>query len=328
MANVAEINAILEANQNLQNDIQTLNFSTVQSQLSACPTNTSLWSNLPLLSSPTGCLCVIDSDVTRLRCGVCCQWTVPGGATVAQFQLWGPGGGSGSGCCCGGSPFGATGAYATIIIPVTAGWTYTLCAGCACCCYAARAQNSGYKSCPSFVTGCGLCNICAEGACVGMYRQMAILKGTGTTCRYQNPQCTDSGACMCNAGTDYCFTNSCATCGLVPYTPDPAATYYGCHTNGTRALGLPSVWPEGCFDTNHYGYFRTPPAIGVCHTAQSGTPCCASWTSSSCGGAQCGACQGSFRYPGMGGTMTHAMGGCITLCGDAGRAGMVRVTWK
>jgi hypothetical protein len=33
-------------------------------------------------------------------------------------------------------------------------------------------------------------------------------------------------------------------------------------------------------------------------------------------------------YPGAGGFATHMMGGATDWSGDAGRGGMVRVTWK
>jgi hypothetical protein len=328
VSNVAVLNAILESNRSIQSSIQTAQVATVRSQLQADPTNTALWGNLPLLSSPTGCLCVYDSASTFLRCGACCLWTVPAGATQAQFQIWGPGAGTGSGCCCGGAPFGATGSYATVIIPVTAGWQYTLCAGCAVCCYAARAAHQGFFACPSFVTGCQLCNFCARGGFAGVYRTQVIRNGAGTICRYQATGCTQSGPCICNTGTDFCFSNSCATCGCIPWTPDPEATYFGCTTTGAPVLGLPSVHSSGCLDTANSGYHQHPPLIGPCHTAQSGSCCCFTFTSGTCGGCCCAAQLGVLCYPGAGGFATHVMGGCNTKCGDSGRGGMVRVTWK
>jgi hypothetical protein len=35
-------------------------------------------------------------------------WTVPAGTQYARFQIWGAGGGTGSGCCCGGSTWSIT----------------------------------------------------------------------------------------------------------------------------------------------------------------------------------------------------------------------------
>ena len=91
------------------------------------------WCKIPQMTGATGSVKVCDAS-GYYRCGASCTWTVPAGVTCAQFQLWGPGGGSMAPCCCGLQPFGSTGAYATAIMPVTAGNVYTLCAGCAQCC--------------------------------------------------------------------------------------------------------------------------------------------------------------------------------------------------
>jgi hypothetical protein len=54
------------------------------------------------------------------------------------------------------------------------------------------------------------------------------------------------------------------------------------------------------------------------------------WTSGTCYGKCCQACcnspQLTRRMPGMGGTMTHSMGG-QSNCGDAGRGGAVRISF-
>ena len=322
MADPAVYNAILESNKILQDQIQTKKLQTAIAALQTSPFVTSNWSLFPLLSSPAGCLCVVDNSGNN-RCGASCTWTVPAGVTRAQFQIWGPGGGTGSGCCCGGSPFGATGAFATVILPVTAGCQYVLCAGCAVCCYACRAQHNTTGS-SSFVTGFGLTNFCAMGGYAGTFRRMQV--SGKSNCRYQNVVCQDSGPCICNTGTDYCFSNSCATCGCIPFIADSEQTWYGTAT-GSTVLGMPSVLGSGCLDTNNYGYHEHPPVIGPCHTAQPNSCCCFSFSSSTCGGCQCGGQLGVMAYPGAGGFATHIMGGCTSIAGDAGRGGMVRVTW-
>lgn len=323
MADPAVFNAILAANKCLQTEIQSAEIASVLQGLQTCPFNTGLWSTFPLITSPVGCLCVYDSGSGFLRCGANCTWVVPGGVTTAQFQIWGAGGGSGSGCCCGGAPFGAIGAFATVVLSVTPGDSYTLCAGCAYCCYVSRAQHD-LASCPSYVTGTGLTNFCAMGGFAGTFRRMQV--SGKTNCRYQNVICTDSGPCICNVGTDYCFTNSCATCGYIPFIADPQQTWYGTAT-GSIVFGMPSVLGSGCFDTNNYGYHEHPPVIGPCHTAQPNSCCCFPFDSSTCGGCCCAVSTGIMVYPGAGGFATHIMGGCNTKCGDAGRGGMVRVTW-
>ena len=94
------------------------------------------------------------------RCGSQCNWTVPSGVTNVQFQLWGPGGGTSSNCCCGGNPFGPSGAYAVVQMDVTAGDVYCLCGGCAYCC-CGRQTTPGICGTPTFISGPGLC-ICAD----------------------------------------------------------------------------------------------------------------------------------------------------------------------
>lgn len=325
MADPALYNAILEENKCLQASIQAVALEAALETLNTCPTDTTIWSIIPLLSDPVGCLCVFDPS-GNFRCGASCTWTVPAGATKVQFQVWGAGAGTGSGCCCGGAPFGATGAFATVIIDAVPGCTYTLCAGCAFCCYARRSQHTVVGS-SSYVTGYDLTNFCAAGGCAGVFRSMQLLHGS-SCCRYQAASRTSSGACICNSGTDYCFSNSCATCGEIPWTPDPDLTYYGTSTTGT-VYGLPSVHSKGCFDTNHFGYFIHPPVISPCHTAQPDSCCCMTFSSGSCcGGCRCLAATGVLCYPGAGGFGTHMMGGATEWSGDAGRAGMVRVTWS
>jgi len=143
--------------------------------------NPSSWAALPMLnqSTLTGDL-VVGHTSGYAGCGAVCTWTVPAGATKAQFQIWGAGAnGTGAECCGFGLP-GANGAYATIVIDVTAGDQYTLCAGCALCCCIHYGGITGYSkfkciaanalgdptianACPSYVTGPGLTNFCAEG---------------------------------------------------------------------------------------------------------------------------------------------------------------------
>ena len=96
------------------------------------------------------------------RCGASCTWTVPSGVTCVRFQIWGAGTSSGMACCCAYGVPGSSGAYASVIMPVTAGNSYTLCAGCAYCCYPSWGANA-QDGCPSYVTGSGLSNFCAEG---------------------------------------------------------------------------------------------------------------------------------------------------------------------
>lgn len=73
----------------------------------------------------------------------------------------------------------------------------------------------------------------------------------------------------------------------------------------------------------------------MCNANYNGTccvGCCFSWSSGTCYGKCCAACcttssSGWRRWPGLGGTMTHTMGGQGN-CGDSGRMGAVRITYQ
>ena len=286
-------------------------------------TGVSYWSQIPGLTGASQGFKVCDAQ-SQFNCGATCTWTVPAGITRARFQLWGAGGGSGSMNCCGGSPFGSTGAYASVIIPVTAASTYTICSGCAYCCFPQYKTSQGrVPGCPSWVTGTGLCNFCADGGQGRLGNMMAAL-GAVNTQRLSNPLCDSSGACFCCRGSHYCFDNSCATCGVIPYAP--GASYFGT-TNSTTTpsivYGIRGSWPTICFDTNHYGCQTHAPIYGFESTSQCGF----CFTSGTCCGSCCRAAAGYLNFPGAGGWATHAMGGNYGTCGDMGRMGMVCVTF-
>ena len=105
--------------------------------------------------------CVCNGAGNYWRCGQGCTWTVPSGVTCARFQIWGPGSSSGSSCCCGIGMPGTSGAYASVILPVTAGSQYTMCAGCAYCCYGCFTNVQAGSD--TYVQGPGLSNFCAQG---------------------------------------------------------------------------------------------------------------------------------------------------------------------
>lgn len=98
------------------------------------------------------------------RCGATCNWTVPANVYRAQIQMWGSGGNTSGMCCCGGSPFGPSGAYQVLDMQVVPGETICMCAGCAYCCYANMTQDSFY-TCFSGIQqgsgspGCGAFNV-------------------------------------------------------------------------------------------------------------------------------------------------------------------------
>lgn len=321
MADAGIYNAILEENKNIQNQIQGAQLQAALALLEETPWDPSGWEFLPLLKDPVGCLCVWNSDTLD---GANCTWTVPDGATKVQFQLWGPGAHTAGAQCCAGVPFGANGAYTTVIIDAVPGCQYTLCAGCSTNCF--NDATDGATSCGSntYVTGYGISGLCADSGNPRISCPQCLIHGS-SCCRWQAPGRTNSGPCLCENGTSYCFDNSCATCGEIPFVADTNRTYHGTADTGT-VYGLPAVFGGGCLDTNNYGYHLSPPHISPCHTVQANSDCCATFTSGDCGGCCCRAVDGARCYPGGGGTHVHVMGGDCFF-GDSGRGGMVRVTW-
>ena len=294
--------------------------------------------------------------------GACCQFTVPSGISYIRFQMWGAGGNAGSGCCCGGSGFGSSGAYASVIIPAITGCQYTLCAGCVSTTTPYKWNNYPNYACygfPSYVSGYGLYNVCAAGGrgwsgwCILAY-DIGTSASLAGCCKWSAPDCIyNSGACVCNGASDYCFTGSCALCGCIPFTKTNTSTWYGCNTlninccctatNCTmtgfwwgQVVGINGMNGSDCFDTNHYGYKCHPPIYGF----ESVSQCVICGVNGNmCGGLCCNGCGYNFmRYPGAGGSAVWMMAGCTVSCdpsgcfgsqcgGDIGRGGMVCVSY-
>ena len=306
-------------------------------RLASAPWETGNWvgiSNPPagtnITPGASNSLCVRDG--TTWRCGVCCQFTVPAGASQARFQIWGAGAASGSGCCCGGSPFGGSGAFASIIIPVAAGDSYTLCAACAGSCYCAHGVQNN-QGCASFVLGPRLCGFCAEGGCHGLVCWYGCInpgRSGGGARISTNCYAGACGPSICNGGGDFC-SYSCLNMGSSPitFTASPS-TFFGCATNGTPAQGLNGMWPcFGCVNTGFAFGSRHPPIYGFESVSQC-TICSGGYGGfSGAGGAvQYRADNNNYmRFPGAGGAMTSPCGGCSVPNSDSGRFGMVCVTW-
>jgi hypothetical protein len=100
--------------------------------------------------------------------GCCCLWTIPTGVKKITIDAWGAGG-NGAGSCSNGRcqhfMGGGGGYYNSKTIDVTAGWTYTVCAGGVypCC----SQECNGCPGCASYVTGCNLSGFCAIGGMNG-----------------------------------------------------------------------------------------------------------------------------------------------------------------
>ena len=272
--------------------------------------------------------------------GGSCTWTVPAGATRLKFQVWGAGKGSNPGCCCGGDAGAHTGAYSELTMDAVPGEAYTICAGCSCSTYLCSNSNPG-NGCQSGVTGPGICCLMADGghcynANCGSMNAMRCCFGTSACQRNQNPYCTTSGPCWCGNG-EYCFDNSCSTCGVVPVYPsccDNTSCWCTCAEDTRNAPANPEHYGHHgihggmCLDTNNYGYHIRPPVIdadtGKMYPDTSGCYC-QNFTSGSC----CGGCNGKDWdfHPGHGGAGTHIMAGANSHKGDTGRGGMVQISW-
>jgi len=290
------------------------------------------WDCIPQGSGWTGSVKVCDAT-GYYRCGSSCSWTVPSGVTCARFQLWGAGSSSGSAYGYSDSPFGSTGAYASAIIPVTAGNTYCLCGGCAYCCYQSSATFGRAFGCPSYVTGPGFCYFCAEGGEGNGHHWMAHL-GNCQQSRLTTSCCNQSGGCWCEYGSYICNQGVCAVCqGPIDFVP--GSMYYGCLTcpdiytennfnENAIVYGIRGIWSRYCTNSNKYGWNIHPPIYGF----ETSTQCCATWTSGNCCGKNCSAWTGGLlRYPGAGGWGSYNWGS-YGVCGDAGKFGMVCVSYK
>lgn len=268
-------------------------------------------------------VCVYDSASGYFRCGGCCLWTVPDGATKVRFELWGAGSGSGAPNCCGQYPWGPSGAYASVIMDAVPGCQYTLCAGCAHCCQIYCCQNTDVSGCSSYVTGYGLTNFCAQGGCGEYCTAMSYINPGQPICRYQGVGQSQAGMCICG-GWSMCFSNSCASCAPITRAFIPTRTFYGSSTTGT-VVGIPSMTSADCWNTDNYGNICSIPTILPNGSLSPIFNDC--YTSGTCCGNRFMACSGNHVYPGQGGTWTHAMGGNTGLYGDWGRTGMVKVSW-
>ena len=269
----------------------------------------------------------VCSNIGNWRCGTNCTWTVPAGVTRAQFQLWGPGGNTSSNCCCGGAPFGPSGAYAVVQLDVVAGNTYTVCAGCAICCCANQNQP-GPAGGSSFVTGPGLC-ICAEGGQSDYSLWRTDIGATSMGDGGCGLPLTCGQVCAPNScdGWNFCWDSGNDDM-LVCHAFSRRTWSVNCAGTGRNLVcyGINGLWP-------HMQIGSSLSASGTCSVS---TPvfgfencvCVEEWTSgTSCFGHCRHATQGFLQIPGAGGYATRVFGGCNSCGGDHGRFGMVCISW-
>lgn len=281
---------------------------------------------LPKIPTPVGQICVYDAG-TYFRDGGTCTWTVPAGITKARFELWGAGAGSQAGLCCGFSPTGNSGAYASVCMTVTPGQAYVLCAGAAHLTQSYCNASCDISGCPSFVTGAGLTNFCAMGGCANLLYTMCQL---GNTCAVSNSKWAGQGYGGYQSGIGICGLGLASTCmGSVPTGPLrrdflAAASFFGTATNAT-VYGLKSQNAAMMINASSYGNICTY-SLPLPNGTMSAIACDC-FTSTCCAGRGVQACSGFALIPGHGGWFNSAMGGCTTVYGDWGRTGMVKVSW-
>jgi hypothetical protein len=241
--------------------------------------------------------------------------------------------------------WGGSGAYASVILPVTAGCQYTICAGCAACCTTTDAGSGAVPGCASYVTGFGLCNFCAEGGESSPYgwlqRASPAMSGQGICVIMNNGgyinrgiKSTIYGWCMCNGG-GFCW-NTCSGRDVIPFSTS-CKTWYGCITNPNKGchfvIGAPGMFnsmnttaagdgwdgwtSDVCSTVTH------PPIVNLtCDT------CCKVMGGVSCGGIVQHIHCGVFPFPSRGGASTSATGGVGNCAGGVGGGGMVIVEWN
>lgn len=223
------------------------------------------------------------------------HWCVPCGTTQVTFELWGGGGSGGGGCCCQQGFPGGAGSYVrkTLEYPlVQGGWCYSLCTAPPTCC---SRCCCGIQGCKTWVQGCNLSNLCADGGL------------PGKTCCYafwsNEFRCKDKvsfdgcggwsllNCCACAYGGDFMAggkpswfrtSNSSSNC----WAKAGFAIPYGLVANGPT---YQTVNYSG--DACHHEYMMcrgtTPYAFNVNCGGKSGIPGKGGPSATSCGGGCC-----------------------------------------
>ncbi len=359
---VLTYNALAEINQGLRAKIADLDASITalqsgggggaisDAQKAVCfsqPTQSKLWCLIPKYAEGTtswsgGGFKVCDTTNYK-RCGASCTWTVPAGVTCARFQVWGAGTSSGMGCCCAYGVPGSTGAYASVIMPVAAGSSYTLCAGCAYCCYPSH-SGGAQNGCQSYVTGTGLTNFCAEGG-----------QGDGKVMNKEHNHCTAKASYISATGNCYHYFQGMCVCYCQEFCI-PGSLYHGAemawYPRGQNRFHFPPI-RSGCSSyygsavggavyghNGMYSHWTTGDSAGmrgcVQHASIYGFSGCCDYPGSTpaeaccaCnGGCCCSACMGYRQLPSASGSFIMKCGGGYDTCGDAGRMGMVCVSYN
>jgi len=304
--------------------------------ISQCPDMVKHWKRqlTPLTLPKAHGFKVCDSS-GYFRCGASCGWGVPPGVTSVQFQLWGHGGGNSGQCCCGGTPFGPTGSYATACVPVTPGEGFSLYAGCAYCCYATQ-TTPGYNTNTTYVCSTTTTNfsLFANGAMPEFNNWCAAMLGVNST-QCGPPSNDGCGPSACS-GWNFCWDAS-ADNVCIPHAFSKCDTWCLCCNGraGVITYGLPAIYPAiviGC-DLGSCGnsWHISAPVFGF-----ENCTCC--WSNSTIhtmgvmchgyGGCGYSAQNGYQQIPAAGGFAGWVCGGYNAGSGDSGGMGMICVSWN
>lgn len=305
-------------------------------EFTACPSLVRDWvTNLkPLVQTHSNGFKVCDTS-GYYRCGRSCNWSVPANVQNVQVQMWGPGAGTSGNCCCGGSPFGPSGAYMLLQFCVNQGETYCFCAGCAYCCWGEQ-TTPGICGNPTWFNSTVSLNACADSG-ISCYCYWHDDVGSNFGCGHRVPDPDQKGGtCSANrcSGWNFCYDE---------YYDESSA----CHSYASRTTfhlnsgasdgrtityyGLNGLWPAHCTGGSgnclHSSSGFSTPVFGF-----ESCVCAATYTGSDMNEALRGcywnAPNGYLRIPGAGGYHTYSCGGGNACQGDSGRMGMVCVSWN
>lgn len=271
------------------------------------------------------------------RCGANCTWCVPAGVSNVQVQMWGPGAGTSGNCCCGGSPYGPSGAYMVLQFCVNQGECYCFCSGCAYCCWGEQTtpgicgSPTWFKSDNSGIQACADSGI----SCYCFWND-DLQSNSGCGDRVPDPD-QAGGSCSANrcSGWNFCYdsgddqSRAChafasRTTFHLTSTPTDGreVTYYG----------LNGLWPAHCVGGSgsclHLGSGFSTPVFGfeqcVCPAIFTGS----ATTYNNAAGCWRSGPAGYLRIPGAGGYYNYTCAGQNGCQGDSGRFGMICVSWE
>ncbi len=222
-------------------------------------------------------------------------WCVPCGTTQATFELWGGGGSGGGACCCMQGMPGGAGGYVrkTLEYPqIQGGWCYQLCVASTTCC---SRCCCGIRGCKTWVGGCNLSNLCADGGLPGKtccwafwnstYRCQDKVSwgGCGGWNLHSDGACSYGGDCMIKGKPGFfynaCDGNNCWSKGMMPYPAGLISNLGGYITQNYQG--------NACIHQYMYCTGTTPWAYNINCNGGPGLPGVGSPSATACGGGCC-----------------------------------------